>query len=77
MAAYALSPSGREFDSCIHVVLGEELNGAVVGPVDPALRAAQEPESQFEPDLCARIQREEVGREVAEVALAERTPNRA
>ena len=45
---------------------------AVAGAVDPELRAAEETEPQTEADLRAAVEAEEVRREVAEVALAER-----
>ena len=54
-------------------VLPEDLDRAIAGAVDADLRARAQPVAQLEADLRARVEAEEVGQQIAEIAAAERT----
>ena len=55
-----------------HAVLPEELDRLAAGPVDADLPAANDAEAILETDLRAGIEAEQVARQIAEIAGAER-----
>ena len=52
------------------VVLGEQLDGSIAGPVDAELSAAHDAEPVFKADLRARVDAEEVLDQIAEIPVA-------
>ena len=54
-------------------MLAEEFDRSIARAIDADLCAAREPVAQLEPDLRPRVESEEVGQQIAEIAPAERT----
>ena len=68
-------PEDRDGDAGLpeHVLLREEFDRLVAGPMNADLSASHDPETVFEANLGTRIEPEEVAHEIAEVAGAEWT----
>src|SRR4051812_16513113 len=54
------------------IVLAEQLDRTITGPMDPDLRPRQQAVAQLETDLRRGVEAEEVGGQVAEIALVQR-----